>query len=617
MAGLIPQNFIDDLLSRANIVDVIDKRVSLKKTGKNYTACCPFHNEKSPSFSVEPEKQFFYCFGCGEGGNVLGFIMKFDSVDFPQAIEILAQEYGLDVPREESPAQKKNAARLSEIHDTLLKSTAFYQEQLRSHKNRGAAIEYLKRRGVSGEIARDFNLGFAPEGWDNLSSRYAGSPKGRENLLKAGLVLDRKSKDNDKTFYDRFRNRIMFPIRDSRGRTVAFGGRVLGDEKPKYLNSPETLVFQKGSELYGLYEAKKHKASVEKFVIVEGYMDVIALAQMGIRNAVATLGTATSTHHLVKLFRIVPAVIFCFDGDSAGRKAAWRALETSLPQMEDGRQISFLFLPDNEDPDTLVRKVGKEAFNELIDNAMPLEEFLFNKLSSDLDLESFQDRGKLSKLAKPLLNQIPNGIFSILVRKRLAEILGIELDSLNLALNSSSDESEVKRYGAALSQSSSHENGQASKAASEQRQFKAEFTSRVSADQRIYKKPAGRRKESLELKAIELLLIEPTVALKADGDFGVLEHSKNNETKVLFSLINMIKKDPKINVSVLLGYCSGSEIRSNLSHRLNAERITPREGLGPEFLEIYNNILSFNKKQLEQSEITEKLRIRAAELDQT
>jgi len=617
MAGLIPQNFIDDLLSRANIVDVIDKRVSLKKTGKNYTACCPFHNEKSPSFSVEPEKQFFYCFGCGEGGNVLGFIMKFDSVDFPQAIEILAQEYGLDVPREESPAQKKNAARLSEIHDTLLKSNAFYQEQLRSHKNRGAAIEYLKRRGVSGEIARDFNLGFAPEGWDNLSSHYVGSPKGRENLLKAGLVLDRKSKDNDNTFYDRFRNRIMFPIRDSRGRTVAFGGRVLGDEKPKYLNSPETLVFQKGSELYGLYEAKKHKASIEKFVIVEGYMDVIALAQMGIRNTVATLGTATSAHHLVKLFRIVSAVIFCFDGDSAGRKAAWRALETSLPQMEDGRQISFLFLPDNEDPDTLVRKIGKEAFNELIDNAMPLEEFLFNKLSSDLDLESFQDRGKLSKLAKPLLNQIPNGIFSILVRKRLAEILEIELDSLNLALNSSSDESEVKRYGVALSQSSSHENRQASKAASDQRQFKAEFTSRVSADQRIYKKPLRRRKESLELKAIELLLIEPTVALKADGDFGVLEHSKNNETKVLFSLINMIKKDPKISVSVLLGYCSGSEIRSSLSHRLNAERITPREGLGPEFLEIYNNILSFNKKQLEQSEIKEKLRIRAAELDQT
>ena len=284
MAGLIPQNFIDDLLSRANIVDVIDKRVSLKKTGKNYTACCPFHNEKSPSFSVEPEKQFFYCFGCGEGGNVLGFIMKFDSVDFPQAIEILAQEYGLDVPREESPAQKKNAARLSEIHDTLLKSNAFYQEQLRSHKNRGAAIEYLKRRGVSGEIARDFNLGFAPEGWDNLSSRYVGSPKGRENLLKAGLVVDRKSKDNDNTFYDRFRNRIMFPIRDSRGRTVAFGGRVLGDEKPKYLNSPETLVFQKGTELYGLYEAKKHKEIKSNNIIekVEKNKKIIGIGETGL-----------------------------------------------------------------------------------------------------------------------------------------------------------------------------------------------------------------------------------------------------------------------------------------------------------------------------------------------
>ena len=266
MAGLIPQNFIDDLLTRANIVDVIDKRVSLRKTGKNYTACCPFHNEKSPSFSVEPEKQFFYCFGCGEGGNALGFITKFDSVDFPQAVEILAQEYGLEVPREESPAQKKIAAKLEGIHDILAKSTKFYQEQLRSHTGRDAAVAYLKRRGVSGEIARDFCLGFAPEGWENLSSLCAKNPQEKENLVKAGLVLNRESKDNGKSTYDRFRNRIMFPIRDSRGRTIAFGGRVLGDEKPKYLNSPETPVFQKGNELYGLYEAKKTKPLLKNFL---------------------------------------------------------------------------------------------------------------------------------------------------------------------------------------------------------------------------------------------------------------------------------------------------------------------------------------------------------------
>ena len=477
MAGLIPQNFIDDLLTRANIVDVIDKRVSLRKTGKNYTACCPFHNEKSPSFSVEPEKQFFYCFGCGEGGNALGFITKFDSVDFPQAVEILAQEYGLEVPREESPAQKKIAAKLEGIHDILAKSTKFYQEQLRSHTGRDAAVAYLKRRGVSGEIARDFCLGFAPEGWENLSSLCAKNPQEKENLVKAGLVLNRESKDNGKSTYDRFRNRIMFPIRDSRGRTIAFGGRVLGDEKPKYLNSPETPVFQKGNELYGLYEAKKNKASVEKFLIVEGYMDVIALAQMGIRNAVATLGTATSAQHLTKLFRLVPEVIFCFDGDSAGRKAAWRALETSLPQMEDGRQISFLFLPDNEDPDTVIRKVGQQAFSKLVDDATPLEEFLFNKLSSDLDLESFQDRGKLSKLAKPLLNQIPDGIFNLLVRKRLAEILGIELDALNTTISASAGKFEAKHYEAVSPNSSSNENDQAT----EQRRFKEKFTSKVSA----------------------------------------------------------------------------------------------------------------------------------------
>lgn len=612
MAGLIPQNFIDDLLTRANIVDVIDKRVSLRKTGKNYTACCPFHNEKSPSFSVEPEKQFFYCFGCGEGGNALGFITKFDSVDFPQAVEILAQEYGLEVPREESPAQKKIAAKLEGIHDILAKSSKFYQEQLRSHSGRDAAVEYLKHRGVSGEIARDFCLGFAPEGWENLSSLCAKNPQEKENLVKAGLVLNRESKDNGKSTYDRFRNRIMFPIRDSRGRTIAFGGRVLGDEKPKYLNSPETPVFQKGSELYGLYEAKKNKASVEKFLIVEGYMDVIALAQMGIRNAVATLGTATSAQHLTKLFRLVPEVIFCFDGDSAGRKAAWRALETSLPQMEDGRQISFLFLPDNEDPDTLIRKVGQQAFNNLIDDATPLEEFLFNKLSSELDLGSFQDRGKLSKLAKPLLNQIPDGVFNLLVRKRLAEILGIELDALNTTISSSAGKFEAKHYEAVSPNSSSNENDQAT----EQRRFKAKFTSKVSAERKFHKNKIVRKRESLELKAIELLLIEPTIALSVDGDFELLEHSKNDEGKVLFSLIKMIKNDPKISVTVLLGYCSGSEIKSSLSHRLNAERITPKEGLGPEFLEIYSSILSLNKKQVAQHEINEKLRARAAELDQ-
>ena len=612
MAGLIPQNFIDDLLTRANIVDVIDKRVSLRKTGKNYTACCPFHNEKSPSFSVEPEKQFFYCFGCGEGGNALGFITKFDSVDFPQAVEILAQEYGLEVPREESPAQKKIAAKLEGIHDILAKSSKFYQEQLRSHSGRDAAVEYLKHRGVSGVIARDFCLGFAPEGWENLSSLCAKNPQEKENLVKAGLVLNRESKDNEKSTYDRFRNRIMFPIRDSRGRTIAFGGRVLGDEKPKYLNSPETPVFQKGSELYGLYEAKKNRASVEKFLIVEGYMDVIALAQMGIRNAVATLGTATSAQHLTKLFRLVPEVIFCFDGDSAGRKAAWRALETSLPQMEDGRQISFLFLPDNEDPDTLIRKVGQQAFNKLIDDATPLEEFLFNKLSSELDLGSFQDRGKLSKLAKPLLNQIPDGVFNLLVRKRLAEILGIELDALNTTISSSAGKFEANHYEAVSPILSSNENDQAT----EQRRFKAKFTSKVSAERKFHKNKIVRKRESLELKAIELLLIEPTIALSVDGDFELLEHSKNDEGKVLFSLIKMIKNDPKISVTVLLGYCSGSEIKSSLSHRLNAERITPKEGLGPEFLEIYSNILSLNKKQVAQHEINEKLRARAAELDQ-
>ena len=388
MAGLIPQSFIDDLLSRADIVDVIDKRVALKKSGKNYSACCPFHNEKSPSFSVQPEKQFYYCFGCGAGGNAIGFIMNFDSVDFPQAVESLARDNGMEVPREESKAATKRRADTADLYTLLEEANNYYQLQLRKHEGRTSAVDYLKKRGVSGAIARDFGIGYAPPGWDNLLKACASTPERENNLLKAGMVIERETgqgsgQSGGSQFkgYDRFRHRIMFPIRDARGRTIAFGGRVLGDYKPKYLNSPETPVFHKGSELYGLFEARKSTKKLSRLLIVEGYMDVIALAQMDIRYAVATLGTATSGAHLTRLFRIVPEVVFCFDGDKAGRTAAWRALEATLLQMEDGRQVRFLFLPEGEDPDTLVRKVGQAAFETLIDNATPLEQFFFDKLS--------------------------------------------------------------------------------------------------------------------------------------------------------------------------------------------------------------------------------------------
>lgn len=305
MAGLIPQSFIDDLLNRTDIVDVVSSRVQLKKTGKNLSACCPFHKEKSPSFTVSPDKQFYYCFGCGAGGNALGFIMDHDNLDFPQAVEELARAAGMEVPREEGRrGQKPRQPTDSPLYPLLEAASEFYRQALRSHPTRKAAVDYLKGRGLSGEIARDFSLGFAPPGWDNLLKHLGADALQQKVMIDAGLLIENAESGKR---YDRFRDRVMFPIRDSRGRVIAFGGRVLGDDKPKYLNSPETPVFHKGQELYGLYEARKNNRNLDEIIVVEGYMDVIALAQQGLRNAVATLGTATSEEHLKRLFRVVPA----------------------------------------------------------------------------------------------------------------------------------------------------------------------------------------------------------------------------------------------------------------------------------------------------------------------
>ncbi|MFN3163923.1 MAG: DNA primase, partial [Pseudohongiellaceae bacterium] len=436
MAGLIPQSFIDDLLHRVDIVEVIDKRVNLKKAGKNYTACCPFHNEKTPSFSVQPEKQFYYCFGCGAGGNAIGFVMNYDGSDFPAAVESLARDAGLEVPREESKAEARRHSENNKLVDVLEQASRFYQTQLRQNAQKAEAVNYLKSRGLSGEIARDYGLGFAPPGWDNLLQAIGGSDEADQALLKAGMIIQKDNpRDGDERhYYDRFRHRIMFPIRDSRGRTVAFGGRVLGDDKPKYLNSPETPVFHKGSELYGLYEAKRAGSKFERILMVEGYMDVIALAQSGIRNAVATLGTATSERHLARLFRQTQEVVFCFDGDEAGRKAAWRALETTLPQMEDGRQVRFLFLPEGMDPDDYVRQRGQDAFVQAVAEATALEDYFFRKLAEDIDLETSQGKARLSNLAKPLLRTLPRGVFAQLMLDRLSETLNVDKQSMDALL---------------------------------------------------------------------------------------------------------------------------------------------------------------------------------------
>ncbi|MBB1519055.1 DNA primase [Aquipseudomonas guryensis] len=429
MAGLIPQSFIDDLLNRTDIVEVVSSRIQIKKAGKNYSACCPFHKEKTPSFSVSPDKQFYYCFGCGAGGNALGFIMDHDNLDFPQAIEELAKRAGMDIPREEGGrGHKPRQPTDSPLYTLLTAASDYYRQALKSHPTRKAAVDYLKGRGLSGEIARDFGLGFAPPGWDNLLKHLGGDNLQLKAMIDAGLLIENTETGKR---YDRFRDRVMFPIRDSRGRIIAFGGRVLGDDKPKYLNSPETPVFHKGQELYGLYEARKNNRDLDEIMVVEGYMDVIALAQQGLRNAVATLGTATSEEHLKRLFRIVPSVLFCFDGDAAGRKAAWRALESTLPSLQDGRRARFLFLPEGEDPDSLVRAEGTDAFRARINqHAQPLADYFFQQLCEEADPRSLEGKAHLATLATPLIEQIPGNNLRALMRMRLGEITGLTAEAL-------------------------------------------------------------------------------------------------------------------------------------------------------------------------------------------
>jgi len=529
---------------------------------------------------VQPERQFYYCFGGGAGGNAIGFIMNFDQVDFPVAVETLARDNGMEVPREESPAASRKQSEHAKSLEVLERASNFYQHQLRKHENRDAAIDYLKARGVSGEIARDYGIGYAPPGWDNLLSALSEDGAEQTQLLKAGLVIekDRKETEDSTTphYYDRFRHRIMFPIRDSRGRTIAFGGRVLGDDKPKYLNSPETPVFHKGSELYGLYECKKSGGKYKRMLLVEGYMDVIALAQMGIRNAVATLGTATSTNHLIRLFRIVPEIVFCFDGDQAGRTAAWRALETILPLMEDGRQVRFLFLPEGEDPDTLVREIGEQAFNARIEQATPLENFFFDKLGQGIDVTSIEGKARLSNLAKPLIKRLPHGVYGQLMLDRLASMLGVKSESLQQL-----QESKAPVPPAAPPPAPPAPNYQAAAPRSSSHQGSRQSASSLAA----YRRP-------LSLKAIELLLRNPEMALHLTQDLTPLQSAEDEGRKLLLSLIQLVKKEPKTETFTMLGYCYGTSLGSQLTQLLKNETITPTEGLEEEFNQILDNILS-------------------------
>ncbi len=420
---MIPQSFIQDLLHRVDIVDVVDRHVKLKRAGANYVACCPFHSEKTPSFTVSPSKQFYHCFGCAAHGTAVGFLMEYAGFGFVEAVKELAQSVGMKVPEVRSEAAQRKAEAGDDLYALLLTAAQFYRAQLRTAPH---AIDYLKRRGLSGDIAKRFGIGYAPDGWQNLAGAFP--DYNAKALVAAGLV--KMGEENRR--YDVFRDRIMFPIVDVRGNVIGFGGRVLGDGEPKYLNSPETPIFEKGRELYGLYQGRRAIRDAGRVVVVEGYMDVVALGQHGIEYAVATLGTATTPLHVQKLVRQADEIIFCFDGDEAGRRAAWRALEVSLPHLIDGKQVRFLFLPQGEDPDSYVRKAGKAPFESLLREALPLSAFLLQELVARVDLGTDEGRAKLLQDAKPLVKQVAAPLFSLMLRKRLAEITRVtqaELDA--------------------------------------------------------------------------------------------------------------------------------------------------------------------------------------------
>lgn len=431
MAGHIPRSFIDDLLARLDIVDIIDARVKLKKKGKNYGACCPFHNEKTPSFSVSQEKQFYHCFGCGAHGNAIDFIMEFERLEFVEAIEELASYLGLDVPREQrsggggqfkSGPQASSSEKRS-LYDLMGSIAQFYRNQLKQPASK-VAIEYLKDRGLSGEIVQKFGIGYVADEWDLVRKNFGQNKDNQDMLVTGGMLIE-----NDKgNRYDRFRGRIMFPIRDRRGRVIGFGGRVLGNGTPKYLNSPETPIFHKGKELYGLYEVLQAYREPPRILVVEGYMDVVALAQYGVDYSVASLGTSTTGDHIQMLFRQTNTVVCCYDGDRAGKEAAWRALENALQYLKTGNTLKFLFLPDGEDPDSYVRKYGKQAFEQQIEQATPLSSYLFDNLIElhQINLGNNEGKSALRAYASALIDKIPDPYFQELLEKLLDERTGFD-----------------------------------------------------------------------------------------------------------------------------------------------------------------------------------------------
>ncbi|AKE51385.1 DNA primase [Kangiella geojedonensis] len=528
--ALIPQQFIQELLARIDIVDLIDSRVPLKKAGTNYKACCPFHGEKTPSFTVSQDKQFYHCFGCGVHGNAIGFIMEYDRLEFPDAVEELATSLGMEVPRDESaPNRPKVDVSLYELMEKIAK---FYHRQLSTPQGK-VAVDYLKKRGLSGEIAKQFAIGYVPGEWRNLEKifpKLGTDQKLQQQLIDCGMLIKKET-----SVYDRFRDRIMFPIKDKRGRVIAFGGRIINDGEPKYLNSPETPIFHKSNELYGLYQARQANRKLQRLLIVEGYMDVVALAQFGINNAVATLGTATTESHLQQLFRATRELVLCFDGDRAGRDAALRALEHGLAQLRDGREIKLMFLPDGEDPDSMVRQVGKEQFIQQVESATPLFEFLLEHLASQVDLESVSGRGQLVHLAKPYLEKVTDPIYHEFFSNALAQRARLSVEKLEKIIEQPAPKPQP-----------------------------APTQKPAQASQKTNK--------TMQL-ALTLLLQNPSLGLNIHN-FAWLKTLPDMGPKLLQQLLEIIHKNPNITTGTLLEYWREQE---KLYQRLSQLAVTERE----------------------------------------
>lgn len=565
MTGRIPQYFIDDLLARINITDVVESRVKLRKSGKNYSGLCPFHNENSPSFTVSPEKQFYYCFGCGAGGNALGFLMEYEKVTFPEAIEALARLAGVDIPKDEPTAKQRQREQQVKQQITLLdQASQYYQQQLQQPSNRPKAYQYLKKRGLSEAIIQRFLIGYAPPGWDNLIQHFSQLTEPTKQLEKAGVVVYNEEKNR---YYDRFRDRIIFPIRDMRGRVIGFGGRVLGDEKPKYLNSPETETFHKGSELYGLYEARQDNRQLDRLLIVEGYMDVVGLAQHGITWAVATLGTATSEQHIQRLFKLVPEIIFCFDGDKAGRSAAERALNTTLPLMEDGKSVRFLFLPEGEDPDSLVQQEGKEAFEQRTLAATPLSSYFFSTLAGDSTMESMDERARIASSALPRIRSMKPSLLQQMMLDRVAEMTGLNTDQLNSLINlqemthpaqrinpapqpnhkgATEEQNEYLDYPEIFAEDSPDPDPEMPASRNYRDHSYDDYPSEHKSSNRV-----GRQKTvSLVNRIISILLLKPELAREID-DLDTLGHLQESNIDLLIELIGYFRQHPNNSIGTL------------------------------------------------------------------